>query len=246
MIQRGYRTLNYNREKLWHVYNSPEIPATFGSKISSENKFRQAIEFLTLNEQIQSMVGVWSLGPHRMLHFHDRALVVNFSGFMDFLMKIFVDVDRDNKEKGHQFEISFVRSIKEIAKNVQRNCEIVSHDGDKKEIDCFVKLEDTLIIFELCAIERPLDFEIGRPRTIAQRCARLDKKIEQLESLVEFIDKNRLGRNYDFSEFHIIKSFVVSPFVEWIWSTEPRLWSESKKSRILSGAEAVRFIQSLT
>ena len=93
-------------------------------------------------------------------------------------------------------------------------------------------------LFECVAIERPLDYEIGRPKTLAGRQHRLSQKLDQANSLKAFVSNNPAGRNYDFSRATKFVSAVVSPFVEWIWDTWPNLWMDRDTPRILSPEEA--------
>jgi hypothetical protein len=95
-----------------------------------------------------------------------------------------------------------------------------------------------MYLFECVSIERPLDYEVGRPKTMAVRQGRLSQKLEQAKSLHAFVSKNPSGRNYDFSGAKEFVWAVVSPFVEWIWHLGPELWIDSKHPRILALQEA--------
>ena len=92
--------------------------------------------------------------------------------------------------------------------------------------------------------ERPLDYEIGRPRTMAKRKDRFQGKLDQAKSMRSFIESNPSGTNYDFSNVCCIEYAVVSPFVEWIWSRDNELWIEVDLPRILSPEEVFTLLDS--
>ena len=100
------------------------------------------------------------------------------------------------------------------------------------------------MFFECVSIGRPLDYEIGRPRTMAVRRERLSEKLSQAKSLHQFISDNPSGRNYEFSSAKEFVWAVVSPFVEWIWDWGPELWLGSSIPRILSPDDAFSVLRS--
>jgi hypothetical protein len=110
-------------------------------------------------------------------------------------------------------------------------------------VDAAIRISDTLYLFECVSIERPLDFEIGKISTINHRNEELDKKVEQALTLRNFVTANPAGHNYDFSWATEICVFVVSPFVEWIWSRSERLWHNDTVPRILSAEEALAYMR---
>jgi hypothetical protein len=70
----------------------------------------------------------------------------------------------------------------------------------------------------------------------------LTKKLEQALTLEAFVAKHPAGRNYDFGWAADMAAFVVSPFIEWIWSDSPKLWHSGNLPRILSADEVLSFL----
>jgi len=117
-------------------------------------------------------------------------------------------------------------------------------NGNPRELDAGVIVGNKLVIMECVSIERPLDYEIGNPNTFSVRQTRLDEKITQVLSLVDFIRADPEDRNYGFEDFEDIEAYVVSPFYEWIWERSERLWV-GERPRILAAAEAIEYLQML-
>jgi hypothetical protein len=80
--------------------------------------------------------------------------------------------------------------------------------------------------------------------TFAVRQTRLDEKVTQVLSLVDFIEAEPKGGNYEFEDFEDIEAYVVSPFYEWIWERSDLLWVD-ERPRILAAAEALEYLQTL-
>jgi hypothetical protein len=91
-------------------------------------------------------------------------------------------------------------------------------------------------------MERPLEFEIGTPRIIESRNERFDLKLKSAQSIQRQLEESPTGENYDVRWAEKIEHVVVSPFVEWIWSEDPRLWINADVPRILTPAELFKLI----
>ena len=89
-----------------------------------------------------------------------------------------------------------------------------------------------MYLFECVSIERPMDYEIGNPKTFETRKDQLEKKIDQALSLAEFLRQNPSGANYDYSRVRQFEALVVSPFVEWLWDKSERLWVSDSLPRV--------------
>jgi hypothetical protein len=119
--------------------------------------------------------------------------------------------------------------------------EIVAPDGTRREVDAGVRVGSTLYLMECRSIERPLDYEIGKPSVVATRQRLLEEKLSQVESLCDFLKTNPRGRNYDISWAAKIVHFVVGPFEEFIWTREPRFWKD-ETPRILSADSMLQIL----
>ena len=116
-------------------------------------------------------------------------------------------------------------------------------NGTEREGDAFVRIRNSLFVCECRSIDRPLDYEIGIPKTIEHRSKILKEKVEQVSTLAMAILHSPKGHNFDFSWADQIEGIVVSPHVEWIWTLDPTIWLDTNTPRILSAEETVNFLK---
>jgi hypothetical protein len=200
------------------------------------------IRELILSAESQEQIALWSGGPRFPLIPFGEVFVVDLQGILSLLQTLFFRVRHDQTSRGTVFEDAFRGALAAEGFVQAQAGDIVNAPGQKREIDASVRLGEELYLFECRSIERPLDFELGRPRTLEARRRFLDLKVDQVLSLRDFITTNPSGRNYDFRWAKTISAFVVSPFVEWIWDRSDRLWHSREVPRILQADEAISFL----
>lgn len=195
-------------------------------------------EFLTSTAEKRKGTGFWSLGPRHVFFRHEQGLVVDLQGIPIILRNAFFGVSYNQGAKGHLFEDEFRKYV--ASKHLCVLPDRVLRFGKlERETDVAVRCNDILFLCECRAMERPLDFELGRVRTLEARSAELKEKVEQVLSLAEFVKNSPRGSNYDFSWAKRIIPLVVSPFVEWIWASGDDLWLDESTPRVLSAGEAI-------
>lgn len=200
------------------------------------------IDSLTLTAEKRRSSGLWSLGPRYAFFHYDNAVIVDLQGLHVILQNAFFGVRLQNGPKGSLFEEFFRSRAHESGLEVLPNRVLTSDSGKEREVDAAIRRGDSLFLCECRTMERPLDLEISRPKTLEARIADLRQKLEQGSSLAAFIATERKGRNYDFSWASRIDYLVVSPFVEWVWSRDTALWLDDTTPRILSSGEAISYI----
>jgi hypothetical protein len=161
-------------------------------------------------------------------------------------MTLFYRVQHTQTRRGFVFEEAFRAALAAEGFEVPKTGNIQGPNGEQREIDASVRIRDCLILFECRSIERPLDYEIGRLQTLARRQHLLEQKVDQALTLREFVLKFPTGRNYDFAWATSVSTFVVSPFIEWIWERSDRLWHNTTTPRILQADEALAFLRELS
>jgi hypothetical protein len=172
--------------------------------------------------------------------------VIDLQAIPAILMTLFYRVQHAQTRRGFVFEEAFRAALVAEGFAIPVTGDIYEPNGEHREIDASVRIEDCLILFECVSIERPLDYEIGRIKTLAGRQKRLEKKVEQALTLREFVVRYPVGRNYDFGWATKVSTFVVSPFIEWIWDRSERLWHNRTTPRILQADEAITYLQELS
>ncbi|AML51044.1 hypothetical protein [Falsihalocynthiibacter arcticus] len=205
-------------------------------------EIRKVVASLLLDVSQQSHVSLWSGGPRAIIIPGDNVQIVDFVSIPSVLRTLFAFMRDKLGDSGTVFEKLFRDALVRRGYDVKSGG-LFSDDGNQRELDAGVQIGDCLYLFECVSVERPLDYEIGNPKTISKRIERLTGKLEQVEGLKEFIKHSPVGKNYDYSTVKRIEHFVVSPFVEWIWSYSPTLWSDLGFPRIVSPGEALLILE---
>ena len=241
LLQRGYSIKPFSTETIL------DVAMRIGEQISvtcDPDDIGRAIRALTLNPPHQARVGLWSRGPRFPIVEHADGFLFNLEGVDELLNRLFVRVRDRLEAKGSSFEQHFRTALTEAGYNLEAVGEIVNEVGNIREIDASVRVGNTLILFECRSMERPLDYELSKISTMQTREADLSKKVEQVLTLKKFVEEFPQGRNYDFSWAQKVEAFVVSPFIEYIWTLNERLW-EGKTPRVLSASEALDHVRTI-
>lgn len=211
-----------------------------------ENQLDDMLDFITLDSSKQQFLSLWSNGPKPILVKINDYYLCDYSSWYPLLKNVFFGLRNYDPEskKGVEFEYAFAKTAKSAGFDVVMQSTKIRCSNLSREVDVAIKIQDSLYLFECRASERPLDFMIGNPKTIKNRCSDLKGKLKQSDTLQVFIENNRVGDNYDFSWAKEIYSAVVSPYTEWIWSTEESLWTSCNKfPRIMSVHEAIEYLK---
>jgi hypothetical protein len=214
-----------------------EVP--FGRNLKTEA--RAIFDHLTLSAEKQAAVSLWSHGPRSIFVPYGDHLVVDLQGIQSILNTMFFGVRYDQTSRGVLFEEGFRKLARDRHINVLPERELVGASGEMRETDAAIRLGDDLFLCDCRSIWMPLDYEIGRPRTLAKRREFLEDKLEQLRSIEQFVQANPRGRNYDFSWAKRITAIGISPFVEWTWDLDDFYWFDKRENvpRIMAVAEAL-------
>lgn len=213
---------------------------------NAEQQVDRVIDFLTLDEKKQSLVGLWSFGPRFAIIKCGVNYFCDYSAWLAIFRNLFFGLRNydPNSQKGPQFEYTFGGLARSNSFDVVMQSTKIRANGLEREVDVAIRIKDTLFLFECRAFERPLDFLIGKPKTISVRTDDMNEKLSQVTTLVDFIKSNRVGDNYDFTWAKSIHGSVVSPYIEWIWSLDKHLWTEIPTfPRIMSPTEALEYLR---
>jgi hypothetical protein len=202
-------------------------------------------DFLTLDITKQNKISLWSFGPRFIFIQYGENYFCDYSAWHAIFRNLFFGLKNydPKSRKGTEFEQTFAELAKQKSFEVVALSKTIVAKHLEREIDVAIRINNKLYFFECVAPEMPLDFINGKQKTIANRIDRLQEKIDQVNTLVEFIKNNIKGDNYDFSwatEFHGI---VVSPYTEWIWSLNKSYWTNTKGFPIvMSVNEALAYL----
>lgn len=248
-IQRGYISLGVPLPKI------KELVIQFLSEAQLDDVFNGAavvaqldliFSFLTLDEKKQRNLGIWSLGPRFAFIPYRNIYLFDLSAWFQIFRNLFFGMRNydPRSAKGTEFERIFSSLAGENGLEVVLESKEITLGEQDREVDVAIRVGGHLFLCECRSSERPLDFEIGKPKTINARCADLDEKLDQVLSLADLIRKYPRGKNYDFSWASDITPLVVSPYVEWIWSVDDKYWlpGGTPIPRIMSASEAIGYI----
>lgn len=233
-LNRGYHLFVGSEDDLLEILI--ERMSVIFSKQYGHDKVRDVLRSITLNNELQRKISLWSNGPRCVIIPAEGVCLVDLVSIPSLLQSIFVFMTDRFGESGTVFEKLFRDALKRRGFDVKSGI-LVAQNGSERELDAGVIVGERMYLFECVSIERPLDYEIGRPKTLAVRRERLSDKLDQAKSLQAFVFENPTGRNYDFSGAKEFVWAVVSPFVEWIWEFGSDLWLEPGIPRILSPDE---------
>lgn len=246
VLQRAYSVFNADQPGLVEEVLARASAFEGDLSIPTRDQAAACIEQLVLAANKRNQIGLWSGGRRFPVIPFGHALVIDLQGIPSLLNSLFYRIQYEQTVRGSVFEEAFRAALETEHFEQPHSGEVVAFLGDKREIDASVKIGEQLVIFECRSIERPLDYELGQPRTLETRSKLLDEKVDQVLSLREFLIGNPVGRNYDFRWAKNILAFVVSPFVEWIWEESERYWYDERTPRILQADEAIAFLRQLS
>ncbi len=213
------------------------------SRATTVDDIRKCLGDLTLTPDKHHQIRLWSGGRQFPVIPFDGGYLIDGQGLVSLLRTMFVDVQFDQGPRGPVFERAFRLALAEAGFPAEKSGRIRTHSGEMREIDASVRIGGELILFECRAMARPLLYDLGKPSVLRKRTEDLANKVKQVASLRDFIRRNPRGRNYNFEWAQAISTFVVSPFVEWLWDTSSELWHDGTMPRILQADAALSYLR---
>jgi len=260
LAQRGYSVFRGTVETLANTLKAHASQAERKNFPELEILVR-ILKYLTLTKRNQKHTSLWSRGPVKILKPTTDGFLIDTAQILPLLLNIGAMWrlnTQENRVRGSFFEATFRDALKTLGCNVFHKDIFHADFGNGKEavgeIDAAVSFDSVLYLFECYSSETPLDLKISKPQKLKQRIEGssekkfkdgLKYKLDQALGIAEFLNNNKVGMNYDFSEVTQIIPIVVSPFVEWIWEKSDKLWIDDDTPRIMAADEALNFIKEL-
>lgn len=198
---------------------------------------------LTLREENRN-IALWSQGPYHIAIKDSTSCIVDYVNIILFALHILYGKIFKDESKGDKFHDTIAAALEKngFELEVDKACESFC-EGMRKP-DIVVSLENNVIvIIECVSYERPLDFEYGNKEKIGKRQKWLESKLEQARTAKVFLERNAVGKNYNYGCAKRFEYLVASPFVEWVWSLSPEYWVNGEIPRILSPFEVVEALK---
>jgi hypothetical protein len=203
-------------------------------------------EFLSVSAERSKQIALWAGGKRYPLLPHDKVTLIDLAAIEPFIEGLFFRVGDVSKLKGAAFEESIRQYLAGEGFPLDKYGRIRWMDGLEREIDAAFRVKDTLVIFECISAERPLDFELAKPKTYEKRIQILSEKLQQAESLAKAIEVNPIGRNFDFSWAKGVEWRVLSPHHEFLWSEGPPCFTPQGQPRIVEPFAALELLKHLS
>lgn len=233
-FQRAYLILNNMTDFKTLIASSSDAAAKLGAEIPSEFELSLAMDFLTLSEEKRADISLLTGGPkYTFLPVGSDTFVVDYAWIHETMYYLFFGVAlQDENVKGELLE-KFVTS----GRSILPDGECRGFDGESREVDAAFAAGDVLVVAECKAIARSIAFDRGDPQALSFRIARLEEALNQIDDKAQWLSSHPFGRNYDIREFRVIFPVVITPYVEYIPSAEPRYWVDDDLPRVMTPHE---------
>jgi hypothetical protein len=90
-----------------------------------------------------------------------------------------------------------------------------------------------MFICEVKSITKSFAFELGDIEALEFRRRKLESALDQADDKADWLAARKCGDNYAIPEaIHALVPMVISPFTEYIWTTNSNLWLTEKIPRV--------------
>lgn len=233
LLQRAYALVSYDlvalSSELMTVQETFPRPGGLDTQVSA-TEMEAICRHFTLSAEGQDRISLWSYGPRPIMIPYGNGLVIDIGGMEGILTNLFFGVREKQEDRGTELEEILREETLHRGFDLLEDRKLRFDDGDYREADLVIRVGDVLVLCDCRSIERPLDYIVGKPSTIAYRNKLLVKKVEQVNSLKEYILAKPAGKNYDFSWARTVYSIGVLPDIEWIPSDDPSYWLDKERN----------------
>jgi hypothetical protein len=155
ILQHGYRVMNITNTR--NVSKTCTNIQQLVNITISEDVANTIISRLTLSEDKQQQISLWSGGPQQVLVpvTNDHHAVI-LQGIPQLLSTLFYKTAHEQTEKGTVFEEAFRQALSERGFIVEYG-EMKIRGGLCRELDAGVLKGEKMYLFECVSIERPMD-----------------------------------------------------------------------------------------
>lgn len=245
-IQRAYSYISSTDsliDDLFELSKKIRIPSLQNLDLSKE-EIAFAIKELTFTPRRRKDINLTTRGPRFLIFTYNNHLVLDYASILPILLTKHHFLKGNLSAKGFLFEKNIKNKFIKKGYHVWFcSKELRQKDGTKKEIDISLYIENILFVFELKCINRSFDFEEGNIKALAFRREKFENALGEIDDKADWLKKNREGLNYKIPKsIDLIIPIVISPFVEYIWSTNPNLWLTKNVPRICTYQEIIKIL----
>ena len=191
-------------------------------------------------KDLRDNISLLTMGPRPIIiPSVNNGIIIDYMAINHVLLSMAYTLRPKKDEKGHLFEDVLIAELTNSGIKLWECKKKLKHlDGSSKEIDVSFIHKGILFIAELKANGRSITYIEGNNQALNYRKGKIRDAIKQVESKADWILTHLKGTNYYVPEnINIIIPFIVTPFVEYIWSDDPNLWFNSRTPRICTPNE---------
>ena len=232
IVKRGYLYFDGISDfcdTLFQAYQKIESTLPFKT---NKTEIEKVLQDMTLSEDRQCM-SLATLGPkYAIIPIGDR-IVIDFVAIPSILETKINRMGNGEDGKGHLFEKIANETLEELGFQLWEHKELHHEDGTKKEIDLSFIYNDCLYVGELKTPTMALNYTIGSVESLNKRKEWLLKYLDLANDKAMWLKNHVSGTNYSIPNYiNRIVPFVMTPFVEYIWSKDSFLWLTESIPRI--------------
>jgi hypothetical protein len=197
------------------------------------------LEFLAVTEEHRGNMQIRVPGQHAVfLPCGPEKSFLDFAWITHRLLRLFDDVQVDNQNfKGEALEV-YVRGGQ--SQLPAGRCKAL--DGTSRQVDAAFACGEVLVIGECKSKRRHLGLENGSIEATEGHRQFLLNLLSEVDLRAVWLAHHPVGTNYDISGYRWIFPVGITPFVEFIWSSNPNLWIKGPLPRILTPTELRDFL----
>jgi hypothetical protein len=195
--------------------------------------------FLSLTAEHRENMQIRVPGQHAVfLPCGSERFFVDFAWIRHRLLRLFDDVQvEDQNFKGEALEVYVRGGQSELP---VRRCKGL--DGTSCQIDAAFACGEVLVIGECKSKRRHLGLENGSMEATEGHRQFLQNVLSEVDRRAVWLAHHPTGTNFDISGYRWIFPVGITPFVEFIWSSNPNLWIRGPIPRILTPTELRDFL----
>lgn len=238
ILQRGYDGPFKRKDILDEVsYFAKHVCRYLAEPLPSNKELEQGFVFLELRDQLK--IDIRNSGSLKLfIKSNDDYYFVDYSTIPNILNNLFDGINLNTHNyRGSLFE----NSLGFTCHLPTKPCKAT--DGTLKQIDFSYVVGECLLIGECKVVARKNSFFSGSFNSLKLRETKVvEKGLKEIDEKAVWLLRNPKGVNYDISKIKYILPFTISPFVEYIHSTNSFYWINEELPRVLSFEELRSFV----
>lgn len=207
----------------------------------SNREIKKAVKYLTLENKAE--INLMYSGTLKMfIPVGERRLYIDYSVIIDILNNLFFDIDLNKHNfRGLTLELALNETKSYLPTKPCKNKE-----GKEKQIDFSVKIDRLLIIGECKVVAKSLGFYTGELKALHYRNEKvIERGLSEVNEKAQWLATNPIGKNYNLSGIDNILPIAISPFKEYIPSTNDYYWINKNLPRVLTISEVKTLVSAV-